>query len=420
MQRITGLTLAAALGAISLWLCRFETWLVLLIMTATALRLAVLFYGSTDAPRRAWAMGATYLGVGLATALAMHLMMARMLGGFVRLDELAWSTLFYAGAIAALDSFDAALKWSLRKWSSAMGQSLVRLVVILLLVPPAALATLQVVRVKPGYTLPDAALALQPHTVTLHAADGLPLRAYYFDRGHPTTVIVSHGLGAHSENFMPYLLTILLHHKVNGLILDLRAHGYSAGHTCSFGHHEQHDMAAAVTWLRDNHTERSERLIFYGFSMGSAAVLPVAADTPQTIGVIVDSGFARLTDTANAMLSGIPKPLLRVLMPLGLGIASALAETPLWDVVPERDMARLDVPVRIVHGLEDMMIPASQGERLMQHRTATGRLIPGGQHTSLPNADTDYFRYIGRFIDRLLNPPDSDTPDDPGPTLGPG
>jgi len=59
----------------------------------------------------------------------------------------------------------------------------------------------------------------------------------------------------------------------NAFFINFRAHGESGGGRTSFGFHESEDLAAAIKWVKTNEKDRSQKLIYHGFSLGANAVL---------------------------------------------------------------------------------------------------------------------------------------------------
>ncbi|QNN22586.1 alpha/beta fold hydrolase [Planctomycetales bacterium ZRK34] len=399
-----------------------ETWIVRLIMLAPVVRFATLI--STDSRERKLAVFLSRakvfvvtIGISIAAAVAQHMSMAQMLGGFVRPTEVVFTAWFYIGCLSILEGIDWLLRRALMKLPAAPLRTPLRLLIIIMIILPSAMAIVECVRVKTGYTLGEHALAFDPiefHTTT---SDGLNIHGYFFDRGHDTTLIIAHGLGAHTDNFSPYATALLNDHPINSLIIDLRAHGYSAGHTASFGSLESRDLLAAVDWLDVNHPAASKHLVFYGFSMGAAAATQAAVKSPRAVGLILDSGYARLTDMAYVLASQLPQGVRQYAYYTGLGAASAITQAPLWKLAPVETIARLNMPVRVFHGSADVQIPREQGEQLLDLPNVTGRMIAGGGHTNL-SADPRYFVDMGRFIDLLLADDGEQNPSSPDqPTI---
>ena len=83
----------------------------------------------------------------------------------------------------------------------------------------------------------------------------------------------------------------------NGLAFDLRHAGASGGRYSSVGYWERLDVEAAVRYALDQeHAARP--VVLWGVSLGAAASLMAAAETPQVAAVISDSTFLSFDDTA--------------------------------------------------------------------------------------------------------------------------
>ena len=404
-------SLVLVLVAAVLLLTRHETWALRVILLVPLLRLGGIWPG---AGRGKAALPVMVL-IAVVASWVLHSSAARTLGGFVRWEEIVWSAWFYLACLLVLEALDLGLARAARSVKRPWLRSSLRLVVILLLVPPLALACLQVVQVKTGYPdqpLQAAGLDRPPEQFTCTSDDGVRIRGYFFDRGTDTTLVLAHGLAAHTHNFLPYLEALLVDRRLNGLILDFRGHGYSQGHTTSFGVHEQMDLEAALDWLKTHRPRAAERIVFYGFSMGGAAVAEVAGRTPQTVAVILDSTFDRVTDVAAAMTDRLPPVFGPYVYHTALPAASLLAGAPLWRFEPGVAADRIVAPLSRLHGGADRMIPVAAARRPGGRGGMT--VVPGGKHTGLPGADRHYFRRLGRFIDLALTEGQKSPPRRPG------
>ncbi|HEY6292581.1 MAG TPA: alpha/beta hydrolase [Terriglobia bacterium] len=83
----------------------------------------------------------------------------------------------------------------------------------------------------------------------------------------------------------------------NGLTFDLRHQGASGGRFSSVGYWERLDVEGAVRYALDR--EHGARpVVLWGISLGAAASLMAAAETPDVAAVISDSTFLSFDDTA--------------------------------------------------------------------------------------------------------------------------
>jgi uncharacterized protein len=182
----------------------------------------------------------------------------------------------------------------------AAGLVVVGYAVLVLLVVPrwiGGLATTRTFRFpdkeNQGLTPGSFGLAFEP--VSFVASDGIGLSGWWVpsseDRG---TVLLVHGMNR-SRVEMVRKLPFLSSLGWNALVFDLRHHGESQGAVSSFGFFERLDVEAAA----DLALSRSRGpLAGWGVSLGGASVVLAAAADPRLGGVVCDSSYRSLRDTA--------------------------------------------------------------------------------------------------------------------------
>jgi pimeloyl-ACP methyl ester carboxylesterase len=127
--------------------------------------------------------------------------------------------------------------------------------------------------------------------VKFPSTDGITLRGWYVPAGQGAkgTIIYCHG---HNRTKVEMLPMAAFGHKLgyNGLLFDLRHQGQSEGTMSSIGYLERHDAVGAARFALEK--EKAQRpVVLWGISMGAAAALMAAADSPDVDGVISDSTF---------------------------------------------------------------------------------------------------------------------------------
>lgn len=139
------------------------------------------------------------------------------------------------------------------------------------------------------------------HPIEFRSSDGIDLKGWYMPakvsgNAQPAgTVILCHG---HNRTRIEMLPEAQFAHTLgyNGLVFDFRHQGQSGGNISTVGYQERLDIIAAVRYALDQ--ERAERpVILWGVSMGAAAALLAAAETPDVSAVISDSTFLSFPDT---------------------------------------------------------------------------------------------------------------------------
>jgi pimeloyl-ACP methyl ester carboxylesterase len=208
----------------------------------------------------------------------------------------------------------------------------------------------------------------RPHVeVGLVADDGVRLTGAFLPgpvAGAPAVVLL-HGFGAQARKPSYARLADVLSGWVHVLALDLRGHGRSGGAT-TLGDREALDADAGVAWLRD----RGHRWVgLVGASMGGTAALHAAATGADVDAVVAISAPARFRDEPESqamrdLQAHWESTLSRAVMRMFLGIR----------VVPPRDWnappppfelaAKIDVPLLVVHGVDDLYFPPSDAEEI--------------------------------------------------------
>jgi alpha-beta hydrolase superfamily lysophospholipase len=125
------------------------------------------------------------------------------------------------------------------------------------------------------------------------------------------------------------------------------------------------DARAAWRWLGERHPG-VPRYIF-GHSLGAAVAVDLAAsEASDAAGLIVEGGFTSIPDVYASMRWGW--------LPLGPLI------TQRFEAV--KKIERVRVPVLVVHGSEDRLIPPALGRALYEHAKEPKRfvLVEGGSH----------------------------------------
>ena len=130
--------------------------------------------------------------------------------------------------------------------------------------------------------------------VEFHSGDGILLKGWYVPATVPGgeakgTIVYLHGLNRTRVEMLP---DAEFGHRIgyNGLLFDLRHQGESQGKITTIGYQERLDAEGAVHYALNN--QKSKRpIIVWGVSMGAAAALMAAAESPDISAVISDSTF---------------------------------------------------------------------------------------------------------------------------------
>jgi len=218
-------------------------------------------------------------------------------------------------------------------------------------------------------------------------------------------IIICHGLGANKSDFTD-LAVFLTRRGYLVLTFDFRAHGDSEGSRTSLGYHEQKDVSAALHYLSSRPEVDQDRIGIFGFSLGGSTAIVTAAETRKFGALAADSAFTSLRDQARQTITGyyhLPAfPFVNIAV-LGYEL---YFQTKVRNIDPESIIGSISpVPVLIIAGEGDDMIPAENGRKLYQAAQEPKELwvIPvGGHGGTVAAAGNDYNKRLGDFFDRYL------------------
>lgn len=219
-----------------------------------------------------------------------------------------------------------------------------------------------------GYSIPH-------EDVWITSTDGLRLHGWFLKaegeaRG---TVVFLHG---NAQNLTSHVLYVswLPAAGYNVLIADYRGYGLSLGSPSRRGVYE--DAQAMWRYARARPDVDSERMILFGQSLGGANALALAGreKLPGLRAVVADSAFSNYARIGREKILQVPV-LGYLLWPF-----SPLIVSPGLGPVPEKITP---VPLLLIHGDHDTVVPASHSDLLYAAAGAPKLLwtIEGGQHT---------------------------------------
>jgi len=234
--------------------------------------------------------------------------------------------------------------------------AVVGVVVILLLVMVWALQR-RLVYFPSTQDVPPAGQVLgQGRDVVLETADGLRLGAWHLppqDPGRDLTVLVANGNGGDRSMRAP-LAEALARRGLGVLLFDYRGYGGNPGNPTEDG--LALDVRAARRHLVEDVGVRPDRLLYFGESLGAAVVTELASEHPPA-GLVLRSPFVDLASVGRHHYPYLPVGLL------------------LRDSYPlVEHLAAVDVPVVVVYGTGDTIVPAEQSR-------AAARAAPGPMRT---------------------------------------
>ncbi|MCW7541831.1 alpha/beta hydrolase [Aquabacterium sp. A7-Y] len=223
------------------------------------------------------------------------------------------------------------------------------------------------------YTTPAEA-GVTARDVEIEAVDGSRLHAWWLPaRGTPrATVLHVHGNAANISNHLP-LVAWLPGAGYNVLSFDYRGYGRSGGQPSLDGVVD--DTLAALRHLRSRPDVDATRLVVLGQSLGGATATRAVAQSPEGVRLLV-------VDSAFSSYRGIFRDKAAEAGPVGWLAPLLLPGLP----PPERDplaaVQGLRVPLLLMHGSADAIIPLRHGQALYAAAPCPKQWLPltGGAH----------------------------------------
>jgi pimeloyl-ACP methyl ester carboxylesterase len=225
--------------------------------------------------------------------------------------------------------------------------------------------------------------------VSLPGPGGSTLRGWLCQpdpsREQPCGAVVMHGWGAGAADMVP-IARPLIDVGVHTLLLDARCHGRSDDAEFTSMPRFAEDVAAGVRWLRDRPFVDPERILLLGHSVGAGACLMVARDDPRIAAVVSVSSMADPRVTMTRLLRGAH--LSRPGVWLALRYVEHVIGMPFSSFAPLATVGSLEVPVLLVHGECDTVVPLTDAQRLASAAPGAKLLVvPGAGHVDMPDGE---------------------------------
>jgi uncharacterized protein len=195
-------------------------------------------------------------------------------------------------------------------------------------------------------------------------SDGLKLGGWFVpvpEPGPRPAVLVANGNAGNRAHRAP-LAVALRQFGVNVLLFDYRGFGGNPGTPSEQGLYR--DALAAREYLTSRPEVNPDRIVYFGESIGAAVISGLAAEHPPA-GLVLRSPFTSLADVGRLHYPWLP---VRLLLRDRYDVASTVA--------------RLDVPVLVIAGEEDRIVPASQSRAVYDAARGPKRFvqIDGADH----------------------------------------
>jgi len=214
--------------------------------------------------------------------------------------------------------------------------------------------------------------------VRFWTADGHELEGWLFHGGEsPATVLFMHGTNYNASDmwatqeraqaFGGFLRGI----GCNFFVFDYRGFGQNGGDTTEQGTYL--DAEGAVAYLHNRPEIDPARLIFYGFSLGTGVAVELALREPCA-GLVLRAPYTSVRELVQWRY-----PKMRTLLRLAPWL-------PMSRYDSQAKIARIRVPLLVMHGDADESVPAWMGQRLYELAPEPKTFVsfPGAAHQDFP------------------------------------
>lgn len=242
----------------------------------------------------------------------------------------------------------------------------------------------------PSQVLPDVAAVLPgAEEVTFPTEDGLMLGAWWVPAAGDAnggTVVVFNG-NAGNRGDRTQLAGALAERGYGVLLVDYRGYGDNPGSPTEDG--LLADGRAAVAYLETRADVDTDRLAYFGESLGAAVAIGLAEQRPPAA-LVLRSPFVSLSEIGSVHYPFLPISVL------------------LWDRYPNLERIReIEVPVLVVAGSADSIVPVAQSRRVYEAASGPKEfvMIEGADHNDLELTVGDQLvAEVADFLDNVVPP----------------
>jgi len=192
------------------------------------------------------------------------------------------------------------------------------------------------------------------------------------------------------------------------LLIDLQAHGETAGDHITFGLHESRNAEAAVTFLRK--TFPTERIGALGTSLGAAAIV-LAQQELRLNAVILESLHPTIEEAVENRLKLHFGDYGSLLLPLMLWQLAFHLDISIDELSPILRINNLHSPLLFISGTDDRHTTQSETERLFEAARTPKDLwiVPGAKHFNMHTyAGREYEQHVNAFLSKYLRKHDDE------------
>lgn len=229
------------------------------------------------------------------------------------------------------------------------------------------------------------AYGIRPDDEWFRTRDGVRLHGWLFRAADPQAPLIVwfHGNGGNITDRAPIAVD-LARAGASVLLFDYRGYGRSEGTASESALYDDADAAYRLA-TNELHVP-PERIVLYGESLGGPYAAHVVS-TEKARCVVIENSFPSLSAMGNAMYHPLPA---------GIFVPGAMA-TAKW-------LNAAKLPVLILHGKRDQVIPFALGQQLFDELRVPKRMFVSERagHCEIPEVEGG--RYVAAVIDFIRDP----------------
>jgi uncharacterized protein len=249
-------------------------------------------------------------------------------------------------------------------------------------------------------------LALTSETIIATITPSNEVKGWYIAANPVTTnlVVLVHGRGVNKRKTLKYV-PYLARAGYNILLMDNRRSGNSYEAPSSFGYYEGADLATVIK--QTDLLTKQEQIVFMGYSLGAAASVVAATKLPSVKGFVLDSPYRSIRSIVNERAKKSYTFLPQFFIDLVIIYTEHRLGFEFDEVNLEKLLAKLGLPVFLIHGLSDTSIDVSNSEKLHKSRSdnkTTLWLVPDTGHVDAFLIDNqNYKKKTLHFLNKIFS-----------------
>ena len=193
---------------------------------------------------------------------------------------------------------------------------------------------------------------------------------------------------------------LLRQHGYSTLLIDLQAHGESEGQNVTVGHLEQHDVSAAVEFIRN--FDSNQKIAIIGRSLGGASTVFANPDVDV---IVLESVYPTITEAVHNRIQMRMGMLHHVIAPLLLMQLKPRLNVSPDQLQPIAELQNIQCPILVASGDRDEHTTITETNRMFDAANEPKSLVifNGAEHVDLLDYDpSKYENEIMGYVNQII------------------